>query len=75
MNIVISQDVKLTHRTPLHSYTLTMKNQKEKLRKQSHSLLQKKKKKRIKYLGINLCKETKDQHAENYQTVMKKNQR
>ena len=27
--------------------------------------------KRIKYLGINLCKETKDLYAENYKTLMK----
>ena len=47
-----------------------MKDQKEKLRKQSHSLLQKKKK-RIKYLGINLCKETKDLYAEICKTLMK----
>ena len=33
---------KLTHRTPLHSYTLTMRKQKEKLRKQYHSPLQQK---------------------------------
>ena len=31
---------KLTHRNPLHSYTLTMRKQKEKLRKQFHSPLQ-----------------------------------
>ena len=30
------QDIKLIHRNPLHSYTLTMRKQKEKLRKQSH---------------------------------------
>ena len=34
------QDIKLTHRNPLHSYTLTMRKQKEKLRKQFHSPLQ-----------------------------------
>ena len=34
------QDIKLAHRNPLHSYTLTVKKQKEKLRKQSHSTLQ-----------------------------------
>ena len=28
--------------------------------------------KRIKYLGINLPKETKDQYIENYKTMMKK---
>ena len=31
---------KLTHGNPLHSYTLTMKKQEEKLRKQSYSPLQ-----------------------------------
>ena len=44
MNIVKLQDIKLTHRNPLHSYTLTMRKQKEKSRKQAHSPLQKKKK-------------------------------
>ena len=29
--------IKSTHRNPLHSYTLTMRKQKEKLRKQFHS--------------------------------------
>ena len=40
MNTVKSEDIKLIYRNPVHSYTLTMKNQKEKLRKQSHSPLQ-----------------------------------
>ena len=40
MNIVKLQDIKLTHRNPLHSYTLTMRQQKEKLRKLYHSPLQ-----------------------------------
>ena len=35
-------DIKLTHRNPLHSYTLTMRKQKEKLRKRYHSPLQQK---------------------------------
>ena len=34
------QDIKLTHRNPLHSYTVTMTNQKGKLKKQFHSPLQ-----------------------------------
>ena len=42
MNIVKLQDIKLTHRNPLHSYTLTMRKQKEKLRKQFHSPQQQK---------------------------------
>jgi len=34
MTIVKLQDIKWTHRNPLHSYTLIMRKQKEKLRKQ-----------------------------------------
>ena len=45
-----------------------MKNQKEKLRKQSYSPLQQKEKKN---LGINLPKETKQLYTENYKTLMK----
>ena len=41
-NVIKSQDIKLIHRNPLHSYTLTMREQKEKLRKQFHSALQQK---------------------------------
>ena len=44
-----------------------MKNQKEKLRNQSHSPLQQK----IKYLGSNLPKETKELYTENYKVLMK----
>ena len=40
MNIVKLQDIKLIHRNSLHSYTLTMSKQKEKLRKQFLSPLQ-----------------------------------
>ena len=45
-----------------------MKNQKVKLRNQSHSPLQKK---QFKYLGINLPNETKQLYTENYKTLMK----
>ena len=45
-----------------------MKNQKEKLRNQSHSPLQLKK---IKYLGINSPKETEELYTENYKTLKK----
>ena len=44
-----------------------MKNQKEKLRDQSHSLPQQK----IKYLGTNLPKETKELYTENYKMLRK----
>ena len=43
-----------------------MKNQKEKLKNQSHSPT-----KRIKYLGIDLPKKTKELCTENYKTLMK----
>ena len=45
-----------------------MKNQKEKLRNQSHLPWQQKK---IKYLEINLSKETKELYTENFKTLMK----
>ena len=48
------QDTKLIHRNKLHLYTLTIKDQKRKLRKQSHLPSHQK---RIKHLGINLPKE------------------
>ena len=41
-SIVKSRDIKLIHKNPLYSYTLTMENQKEILRNQSHSPLQQK---------------------------------
>ena len=68
MNSAKSQDTRSIHINHLHSYKLTMKNHREKLRNQYHSPLQKK---RIKYLGINLPKETKDLYMENYKTLMK----
>ena len=36
MNLIKLQDKKLIHRNMLHFYILTMKDKKEKLRKQSH---------------------------------------
>ena len=45
-----------------------MKNQKEKLRNQSLSTIATK---RIKYLGINFPKDTKEPYTENYKTLMK----
>ena len=71
MNIVKLQDIKLIHRNPLHSYALTQRKQEEKLRKQSHSPLQQQQKYKIKYLGINLPKGTKDLYIESYTTLMK----
>ena len=68
MNIVKLQDITSTQRNPLHSYTLTMRKQKEKLRKQFHSLLQGKKTKILKNI---LPKETKVLYIENYETLVK----
>ena len=67
MNLAKLQDTKSIHRNHLHFYILTMKNQNEQLRNQSHSPLQQK----IKYLGINLPKEAKELYTENYKTVMR----
>ena len=68
MNTVRLQDIKLILRNPLYSYTLTMRKQKEKLRKQFHFTIVTK---RIKYLRINLPKETNDLYIGNYKTLMK----
>jgi len=67
MNIVKLQDIKLTHRNPLHSYTLTMRKQREIKETIPFTIAMK----RIKYLGINLPKETKDLYIENYKTLVK----
>ena len=66
MNLAKLQDTKSIHRNHLHFYILTMKNQKEKLRTQSIIAT-----KKIKHLGINLPKETKELCTENYKTLMK----
>ena len=68
MNLAKLWDTKSIHRNHLYLCILIMKNQKEKLRNQSHSPLQQK---RIQYPGINLPKETKELYTENYKTQMK----
>ena len=65
-NLVMLQDTKLIYRNLLHSYILTMKNQKIK-----EIITITIATKRIKYLGINLPKETKYPYIENYKTLMK----
>ena len=65
MNTVMLQDIKLTHRNPLHSYILTMRKQKIK-----ETIPFTIATKRIKYLGVYLPKETKDLYRENYKTLM-----
>ena len=56
MNIVKLQDIKSTHRNPLHSYTNNEKIEREIKETIPFTIATK----RIKYLGINLSKETKD---------------
>ena len=65
--IVKFQDIKLIHRNPLHSYTVTMRKQKEIKETISFTIAMK----RIKYLGVNLPKETKDLYIENCKTLVK----
>ena len=66
MNIVKLQDIKLIHRNPLHSCTLTTKS-----REIKETIPFKISMKRISYLGINLPKETKDLYIENYKMLIK----
>ena len=61
MNIVKLQDIKSTHRNPLHSCTLIMRSREIKETIAFTIAI-----KRIKYLGINLPKETKDVYIENF---------
>ena len=67
MNIVQFQDIKSTCRNPLHSYTLTMRKTEREIKEIIPFTIAMK---RIKYLGINLPKETKNLYIENYKTLM-----
>ena len=62
MSLVRLQDTKLMHRNLLHSYLYTNNEKSE--REIKETLLFTTATKRIKYLGINLPKETKDLYAE-----------
>ena len=68
MNFSKVEGYKINTQKSVHFYALTMKNQKEKLRKLFYLLLQRQQ--QI-CLGIKLPKETKDVYAENYKTLMK----
>ena len=65
MNIVKLQDIKSTHRNPLHSYTLTENRE---IKETIPFIIAMK---RIKYLGTYLPKETKGLYIENYKTLVK----
>ena len=67
MNLVKSQNTKLIQINLLHSYIPTTKDQKEKLRRQSHLSFNKNKK----YPGVNLPKKAKDLYSENHKMQMK----
>ena len=60
--------MKLIQRNPLHSYILTIKKEREIEEIIPFTIAMK----RMKYLGINLPKETKDLYIENYKALMKK---
>ena len=66
MNIVKLQDIKLTHRNPLHSYTNNEKTEREIKETIPFTIAMK----TIKYLGIYLPNETKDLYIENYKTLV-----
>ena len=63
MNIIKLQDIKLTHRNPLHSYTLNNEKAEREIKEIISFTIAMK---RIKYLGIRLPKETKELYIENY---------
>ena len=68
MNIVKLQGIKLTHRNLLHAYTVTMKKTEREIKE---TLPFTTARRRIKYLGVYLPKETKDLYIENYKILMK----
>ena len=68
MNIIKFQDIKInTYKSLAFLYTNNEKSEKEIKETILFSIALK----RIKYLGINLPKETKDLYTENYRTLMK----
>ena len=67
MNIVKLQDIKLTQKSLAFLYTNNEKTEREIKETIPFTIVMK----RIKYLGINLPKETKDLYIENYKTLMK----
>ena len=65
MNIVKLQDIKLTHKSLVFLYTNNDKTEIKETIPFTFAM------KRIRYLGINLPKETKDLYIENCKTLMK----
>ena len=69
MNLAKLQDAKSIHRNHLHFYILS--NNEKSQREIKESIPFTTATKRIKYLGINLAKETKELHTENYNILTK----
>ena len=67
MNIVKLKDIKLIHRNPFHSYTLTIENEREIKETIPFTIVLK----RMKYLGIFYLKKEKTYIYINYKTLMK----
>ena len=67
MNLAKLQNTKSIHRNHLHFYILTEKSEREIKESISFTTAAK----RIKYLGNNLPKETKELYTENYKTLAK----
>ena len=68
MNLAKLQDTKSIHRNHLHFYILTIDESEREIKESIPFTIATK---RIKYLGINLPKETKEVYTENYKTLMK----
>ena len=68
MNLVKSQDTKSIHRNHLHFYILNNEISKREIKESIPFTIAAK---RIKYLGINLPKETKELYTENYKKKSK----
>ena len=68
MNLAKLKDTKSIHRNHLHYYILTKKKSEGEIKE---SIPFTTATQRIKYLGINLLKETKELYTENYKTQMK----
>ena len=68
MNTVKSQDIKSVHRNHLYSYNANNERSEREIKNSVPFTIATK---IIKYLGINLPKETKELYAENYKTLMK----
>ena len=68
MNLAKLQDTKSIHRNHLHFYILTIKKNQREIKESTPFTTATK---RIKYLGINLPKETKELYIENYKTLTK----